>query len=89
MWGGRQIRRLRGPGFRIKSGKTRGQGVLVGDSGCGGSRARPLGTGSGSGMTVVGIGDFGWLSGRWQLHPAPFRHTFTTVSVSPAARASM
>ena len=89
MWGGRQNRRLRGLGFRIRSGKTMGQGVLVGDSGCGGSRARPLGTGSGSGMTVVGIGDFGWLSGRWPIRAAPSRHTFTTVSVSPAARVFM
>ena len=41
---------------------------------------------------VADTGDFGWLKwgGRWPiLGPAPSRHTFTTVSVSPAARAFM
>ena len=54
---------------------VRGEGVLVGDDGCGGFRARPLGTGpvSGYGVTFLRRHDGGrvWVWGMMVAAPCP------------------
>ena len=44
---------------------VRGEGVLVGDDGCGGFRAAPLGSGSESGKTDGGQNNGGMVGGCW------------------------